>query len=437
MPWSRGYAPLSLEGSDTEFDEKVSDGGSSRFAYMRRQLIHFLPSFFHPTPLIRLVVAGIPSVCVFFVISGYAISIKLAQLSHQGKSAEFAQSLASSIFRRHQRLFMPATAVLLMSAIMSYFLLFPTEPWSRKVAIATRVPPHLDSLMGQLRNWAQQSISLAYPIRNTINSRDVNPYDPNLWTLPVEFGCSMLVFTLHAATHKFRPRARIVFNLALIAYALYRTEFNILLFMCGMFMADLQAYASVRDERRHDLPLQKVPGYRTLRTPLARRAAALFAFVFCVYLLSMPEPQRGASEDPFYRGLINIVPEFFHLGKNTVHYWVCIGAVSLVATIDRSTFLQRFFNTPFAQYLGKISFALYLVHGPIVWSLGAWLAARLVPTQEDATDAQYGWGVVLCYLGLWPVLIYVSDLATRLVDAKVVSFSRWVYGKLIVKTERS
>ncbi|CAI4215673.1 unnamed protein product [Parascedosporium putredinis] len=144
---------------------------------------------------------------------------------------------------------------------MSYFLLFPTEPWSRKVAIATRVPPHLDSLMGQLRNWAQQSISLAYPIRNTINSRDVNPYDPNLWTLPVEFGCSMLVFTLHAATHKFRPRARIVFNLALIAYALYRTEFNILLFMCGMFMADLQAYASVRDERRHDLPLRRADDY--------------------------------------------------------------------------------------------------------------------------------------------------------------------------------
>jgi len=402
-------------------------------------------------PIIRLFLAGLPAVCIFFVISGYAISLRLLKLSHLGRSTEFAHSLASSLFRRHPRLFMPATFVLLMSAIMSYLGLFPTESWSKAVAQGTRVPPHPDTFYGQLSDWAKHSMSLAYPIRNTINSRDINPYDPNLWTLPVEFGTSMMVFTLLAVTHRFRPFVRMAFNFILVAYFFYRTETNVFLFLCGMSLADIRTYLTLRNEARSELPRRsddiddddngirrKKPrryifGNRWAQfyhSSLTRRIAAIFGVLFCMYALSIPEFGKTLGEDPFFKPLLGLVPHFYR----ATHFWIPLGAVGLVAIVDYNSFLQAVFNSRVAQYLGKISFALYLIHGPLIWSYGAWLAPHFIPTAEDVSTARYGFGVALCYLLWWPVAIYEADLVTRLVDVKSVAFARWVYNKLIVSS---
>ncbi|PKS07288.1 hypothetical protein jhhlp_005890 [Lomentospora prolificans] len=404
--------------------------------------------WFIQLPIVRVLIAGIPAVCIFFVISGYAISLKLLRLSHQRKSAEFADALASSLFRRHPRLFMPATAVLFISAIMSYFGAFATEPWSKSVAIATRVPPKSDTFIGQLLDWAHHSMAMGYPIRNMINSRDANAYDPNLWTLPVEFGSSMLVFTLLAVTHKLRPFTRMGFTLALITYFFSKAEPNVLLFVCGMFMADIRTYLTLREDARPQLPVtvdgatprwanfkHRVFGCRIFNSTFARRLGAILAFVFCIYMLSIPEFERGAADAPFYGILVSLVPQVYHDAGLATYFWIPIGAIALVAVVDHNPFLQRMFNSWLAQYLGKISFSLYLIHGPLLWSWGAWLAPRFIPTGEDVTTSQYGWGVVLCYLCFWPLAIYEADLVTRLIDTKSVAFTRWIYNKLTIRAD--
>ncbi|SPN98595.1 uncharacterized protein DNG_01640 [Cephalotrichum gorgonifer] len=404
-------------------------------------------SLFIQLPIVRVLIAGPPAVCIFFVISGYAISLKLLKLSHLGRSAEFVDSLSSSLFRRHPRLFMPATFVLFTSAVMSYLGAFPTEPWSKEVAIATRVPPRLETLGAQLMDWASRSVALAYPIRNTINSRDVNPYDPNLWTLPVEFGCSFLVFTLLAVMHKFRPFVRMGFTLTLISFCLYRAETNVFLFLSGMFLSDLRTYRTLRDTAAQ-APQLPVASYRgdddgttapptrggirgLLRSPAAKPLAFLAAFTASLYVLSMPELGRGGEDAPGFATLASLIPQYYRDARHADYFWVPLAAVFLVATIDFAPFLQRLFTSRFAQYLGDISFSIYLVHGPLLWSYGAWLAPRFVPAGEDVTPAQYGWGVAMCYLLFWPVVIYEADIVTRVVDGQSVKFARWVYNKLV------
>lgn len=383
-------------------------------------------------PLVRLVIAGIPAVCIFFVISGYAISLKLLRLSHLGRASDFVDALSSSLFRRHPRLFMPATFVMLMTAVMSYFGAFPSEKWSEDVAIATRTPPHADSLSGQVLDWGYNSWRLASPIRNTINSRDVNPYDPNLWTLPVEFGCSLLVFTLLAVTFKFRPFLRMAFLLVLIVYSLAHAEENVFLFLCGVFLADLRTYRSLRDDAAPpSLPLDTGAMRSSLRSRLGRNLGHLAAFVVALFLLSMPEMRKGAGEAPCFATLASLVPQVYLDAQKADYFWIPLAAVLLVATLDYAPFLQRVFTSRAAQYLGDISFSMYLIHGPLLWSYGAWLAPRLIPTGEDVTAAQYGWGVALCYLCFWPIVIYEADLVTRIVDGRSVQFARWVYNKLI------
>lgn len=382
-------------------------------------------------PLIRLVIAGIPAVCIFFVISGYAISLRLLRLSHLGRASDFADALSSSLFRRHPRLFMPATFVMLVTAVMSYFGAFPTEAWSEDVAIATRPPPRADSLWDQMLNWGHQSWHLAYPVRDTVHSRDVNPYDPNLWTLPVEFGCSLLVFTVLAVMFKFRPFVRMAFLLVLIGYSLVNAEENVFLFLCGVFLADLRTYPSLRgDTQPPELPLDTSALRQSRRSSLGRNLGHLAAFVAALFLLSMPEMRKGAEEAPGFATLASLVPQRYLDAGKADYFWVPLAAVLLVATLDSAPFLQRAFTSHAAQYLGDISFSMYLVHGPLLWSYGAWLAPRLIPTGEDVSAAQYGWGVALCYLCFWPVVIYEADLVTRIVDERSVKFARWVYNKL-------
>lgn len=382
-------------------------------------------------PIVRLALAGIPAVCVFFVISGYAISLRLLQLSHLGRPAEFADALASSLFRRHPRLFMPAASVMLLTALMSYMGAFPTEAWSEHVAIAIRNPPRADTLWAQLLDWGRRSSELANPLRDTAHSRDVNPYDPNLWTLPVEYGCSMLVFALLAATYRFRPFVRMGTVSALVLFCLARAEHNVFLFLGGVLLADIRTYLSLREEATPpQLPVSSEGTAPTRRCSLAKPAALLPAFAVSLYLLSIPQQSKGAAASPGYGTLSSLIPEVYRSTDRADYFWVPLSALLLVATLDYAPFLQRVFTSRPAQYLGDISFALYLVHGPLLWSYGAWLAPRLIPAGEGISAWGYGWGVVLCYLCFWPVVVWVADLVMRGVDGRSVAVARWVYNKL-------
>lgn len=381
-------------------------------------------------PIVRLVLAGIPAVCVFFVISGYAISLRLLRLSHLGRPADFTDAFSSSLFRRHPRLFMPAAFVMLFTALMSYMGAFPTEAWSEHVAIATRVPPCADTLLDQLLDWGRRASELANPLRDTVHSRDVNPYDPNLWTLPVEFGCSMLVFALLAATYRFRPFVRMGLVFALVLFCIARAEQNVFLFLGGMLLADIRTYLSLRDDATPpQLPVSS-EGAPTRKCSLAKPLALIAAFVSCLYVLSIPQQSKGADFAPGYTTLSSLIPEVYHSSYRSDYFWAPLSSLLLVATLDYAPFLQRIFTSRLAQYLGDISFALYLVHGPLLWSYGAWLAPRLIPTEEGISAWAYALGVVLCYLCFWPVAVWVADLVMRVVDGRSVAVARGVYNKL-------
>jgi peptidoglycan/LPS O-acetylase OafA/YrhL len=84
--------------------------------------------------------------------------------------------------------------------------------------------------------------------------------------------------------------------------------------------------------------------------------------------------------------------------------------------------------------MGKISFSLYMIHGPLLYSLGLVLGRWTVALIGGGeTDTSYAFGILLAFI-LWaPAAIYVSDLTTTFVDTKAIEFSRWAYGMLLRK----
>lgn len=483
-------------------------------------------------PIIRLLIAGAPHVKIFFVISGYALSYKPLKLAHAARYGEWGSAMSSSVFRRWPRLFMPAVIILFIGTMFAYNGYFGDEEdkWNDGAAVAARPPPIKGELWEQLSDlWANILKSIDPFSRD--ERRSATPYDWNLWTLAMEFDCSMVLFLCLAAFSRIRAVPRLLLTSGAAAYALWYGYWAPCLFISGMVMCDLRftlegssrppatllpsgglagsrSPALVSPLRQQNTRLMRVKRvglvfyYHSKRLVLAtpsylpgsvqalgailvtgsahatgrsrssstayervsslsssttipgcllnrirglvgvlfsgalwRGASSLAAVVVAIYLLSLPEGHRGGGSAPYYSWLINDwTPERYH-DDNENHYWLSLGAVLLVFVLDRTLWMQRAFTTRFAQYLGRISYALYLVHGPILFSAGWHLGRWATGHTGRETERQYGLGVVLALGMMWPMLIWAADLACRLIDEKSVLFAKWAYDSLAKKED--
>lgn len=401
--------------------------------------------------------SGPPQVAIFFVVSGFAISHKPLRLARQGRFDEVGSTLASSFFRRHTRLFMPAAAVTLATGAITQLGWFAREGLPG-VAAPTREPPRAGGLWAQVLHVAWTEVAVTDPVgqehvQSGMPRRVPNPYDPNLWTLPIEFNSSMVVFMFLAAFSRVRDRVRMLFALALMFYFQYVFVYwALFLFLGGMFVCDLHfeldgrrgaprrarhAEGPPRPEEDTVLPpawVRARQGYvsrvtnRIINSRLPGKIPGLAFFVLALWLLSMPELARGGSEAAGFVTIASLVPREF--GDDMV---VPLGAVLLVLVVDRAAHLQVLFTNPFSQYLGRISYSLYMVHGPLLWTLGSVLGMRCVQFTGGETAETYGLGIALAAFLWWPVAIYLADLTYRCVDSKSVQFSRWAYETLLKK----
>jgi peptidoglycan/LPS O-acetylase OafA/YrhL len=78
----------------------------------------------------------------------------------------------------------------------------------------------------------------------------------------------------------------------------------------------------------------------------------------------------------------------------------CLGALLLVAGVLHAPALQRSLTARWLLWLGRISFALYLVHQPVIFSLGAALFVALEPSGYTLAAAASAVAVVVASLPL-------------------------------------
>lgn len=149
-------------------------------------------------------------------------------------------------------------------------------------------------------------------------------------------------------------------------------------------------------------------------------------FICALYLLSVPE--YWCNAEPFHRALCLAVPP-----KMAVPWrlWGTIGAVQLVAGVSNAPFLARMFTTRPVNYLGRLSFALYLVHGLVNHLFGVvvfWCAFTLIG-QESAMAYRCAYLIGLALNTV--VVIWVADVFMRAVDEPSVKlarrFERWCF----------
>ncbi|KAG7119964.1 hypothetical protein HYQ44_004460 [Verticillium longisporum] len=102
-----------------------------------------------------------------------------------------------------------------------------------------------------------------------------------------------------------------------------------------------------------------------------------------------------------------------------------LGALLLLWCILRSPLLRRLLESRLPQYLGRVSFSLYLVHGPVLHSLGFWIMPRLFDRFGRAG------GYAIGYVVLLSVTLYLTNLWHRKVDVWSIGVGKRVERALV------
>ncbi|KAK5946136.1 hypothetical protein PMZ80_000276 [Knufia obscura] len=378
--------------------------------------------YFLQLPIIRLFYSGPPMVAIFFVVSGYALSYKPLQQMRSRDFEGLMGTVSSSLFRRALRLFLPCFASTLIVVCLTRLGLYSlTEDFANDMRMV-----HEDhywtapDLLNQLCDWMHKMLDFINVFDWSLYSGSID-LDRHLWTIPVEFRCSMALFLTHVLVARMASRLRIATLLFLVGWGTYWTRWEMVPFWAGVIIAELDLIKIEKAER--SLSEKVVCDDSTSKPrPLWWTCFTSAVFVFGLFLASYPDADGHAS--PGYVWLTSIIPDLY---TEKHRFWPSIGAVMIVWSVSNLDYIRKIFTTKLLHYLGQISFPLYVCHGFVIHTFTYYA----LDTIWEATDAygdegrfQRGFAIVaLCTIG---ITVWVSDIFLRVVDVRCVRFARWL-----------
>ncbi|OJD25013.1 hypothetical protein ACJ73_03617 [Blastomyces percursus] len=378
--------------------------------------------YFATLPGIRMFFCGGHfAVSVFFVLSGYVLSAKPLSLIADGDYVKLGDNMASALFRRWLRLFLPVIGTTFLYMTSWHLFGFHGTPDPRA------------SFREELWNWYCEMKNFSF-IFNT-GTEPWFPYNFHAWSIPVEFKGSMLIYASLQAFSRCTRNARLWCEVGLIFYFMYIADgWFCALFMAGMLLCDLDLLA-----RNNNLPRF------IARLEPHKGTLAYIALVISIYLGGVPSQNSDLhvlKSSPGWYLLSLLKPQAVFDYKWFYLFW---GAVLIVAAIPRIPGLKAFFETRFTQYLGRISFSLYLLHGPVLWTLGDRIYAATGWLRESHAVKFPGWinrfplpkvgplglelGFLLPQLILLPITLWLAEIATKLIDEPSVRLAQRAYAK--------
>ncbi|KAF4546546.1 Acyltransferase protein [Lasiodiplodia theobromae] len=449
----------------------------------------------HQLPIIKILYCGRAMVSVFFVLSGYVLSRKPLMALRSQSYDSMLQTLSSSIFRRGIRLFLPT----LISTFI--ILLIVRTGWfqrGREVGEDGVTLAFFEHHVVTYDTWQEQAWDYFNFIRNYIDFTNwgewYNLYDPHVWTIPLEYRASMVLFLNLICLSRARTAWRLAFTVSFIIFCARWARFEVVLFLSGSLLAELDLITNTWGTPAHRqpsfLPVTTNPITPPLPAiaPISEKAPAAWSsssssspvhsgpltffhlsiFTLALYLLSYPDD--FANVTPGYVLLSEYMPDAYR-PSCPYRFWQSVGAVLALYAVCNCRPLRRPFQTPLAQYLGSISYAFYLVHGPVLHSVGLVLmraifkrAGRYNVVLEQVPDGlpegfaegtteglPEGWpmkvlvkmtdsgqlgnmGFVGClfvgYVVLLTMSVWLADLFWRAVDIPVVKLARALENKV-------
>ncbi|CEL04436.1 hypothetical protein ASPCAL05566 [Aspergillus calidoustus] len=307
-------------------------------AEQNRHLIQLLP--------FRILFAGKAIVTLFFVISGYSVGLAIIRRRGQNNNADCYRKLTSSVIRRGLRLYLPVTFACMTSQIL--FFMGAYSNWSFPRAEGCPRAPPRSAIWQHLKCFA---LSFRSSI-GFVETKYGSGLNAQFWTMPIELKGSFAIYLTILGLLPATPKVRLTIVAIFAALFLYFGSQELFCFFSVLLFAELeelnQNRASVVAPVTHKPPMKK-----------SRWSLAAFMALFAggIYLLCLPY-RGGSYEDYWYSSRLSILPYWDHPVKH-INIWWSIGSIIAIRCLP---IIKRVLESRIAQFLGEISFSLYLLH---------------------------------------------------------------------------
>ncbi|KAI1284031.1 acyltransferase family-domain-containing protein [Xylaria sp. FL0933] len=342
-------------------------------------------------PFVRLIFSGAAMVAVFFVVSGFVLTHRFIQRMYKLEFNELFSGLTSLTFRRAIRLYLPsfASSTLAFICVCLGLVSVPSKVDGKRFHHDFHA--YLDYLDAESNPWGWDA---------TFNGF----YNPQLWSIAVEFRGSMVVFLLVLGLAKARASVRMIVESFILVHSFAHKRWDVALFIAGMVLAEIE----VRASRANMSKAKSVNAFLIL--------ALFLGLYLCGY------PRDGATSTPGYMWSQQIWPYTAYRRR----FWLAIGAILSVGAVVFMPTVQAIFLTRPATYLGQISFSLYLVHGLGNRTIGKWLIQGCWGYIGNEGFWPYTWSFVVSTTLYFPIVIWASDIFWRTIDVPSTRFAKWL-----------
>jgi len=338
-----------------------------------KQVKSALDTWVATTPL-DLLIGGNFAVSLFFVLSAYVLTRK-----HVGK--QDGLPLVSSMAKRYPRLGIPVfTSVMLCFVALWTRVFLTNDGWE---LLASGQWHFFAPIMASFKNaLIEATTGAVFQGSNTFNGA--------LWTMSIEFYGSLGVFLFMLLFDPLAWRWRLV--LYCIALTLSWGTFY-MAFILGLILSEMQAHQIKR--------LQWI-GARSWVIALLM-GVGLFLGSIPIYF-------------PVWDGTMYA---FLPRGE-WPHIYHILGALCVVTAVVSSTKLRVMLESPFCNFLGTISFAMYLVHVVVL----EYFARSTVKLLESTMG--YHWATGITLLPTVGLVFFASWYFCHWVDKPAIQFASWV-----------
>ncbi|KAH7399746.1 putative acyltransferase [Cadophora sp. MPI-SDFR-AT-0126] len=383
---------------ETSGDDEIFENA---FGYTGK---HYLATF----PFLRVFwTGGHFAVPVFFVISGYVLSAKPLTLMQSGETIKLFENLSSALFRRWMRLWIPVAITTYIYMTMAHYPGFYTDDYFHKATYRE-----------EIWEWYSNIKNFSFM------------FDTRVQGLNCRLRVALVSFS------RFPRNSRLFAECVLIWYFIWVTDGCFFaMFIAGMLLCDLDLLAI-----NNDLPrfIKRLEPYKNI----------IFYHLLIIGLYLSGVPARNMDMNNVWKArgwyyLAYLKPQATFDYKWFYLFWA---ATFTTASIPRIGWLRRFFEGRFCQYLGKISFGLYLVHGPVIFILADRLYSAVgfvrirhlknMPQWPNAFPLSMAGplGLEFAFLAphiiLLPVTFWLAEIVTRFIDDPAVKFAQNLYRRL-------
>jgi len=329
------------------------------FAGIVRKLISLSP--------INIIYSGIGSVCIFFILSGFVLSLKPLETNNR-------DYILSSILKRYPRLVLPIIASMIFMMIV-YF------------AANLFFNAHEDL---NLKQALIESIYIA-PLTHSA----VTNYP--LWTISFELLGSFLLLSVISIFLNLKKRVILFF--IVFSYLFFTSPFYSL-FLAGVILCEL----------------------KDKKITHGKKMGRLLTFIFGIVLITTPY-MRDRVE--LYSGFYQYLAIFKNINYEYLYQMLLsVGSIFIFYSIINSKLAIKILNFKTIDFIGKISFPLYLTHASILYILSKFVIYY-------SLTVTLSWYILLLAIFL-PISIIVAYFFEKYIDVPSIKLSSYL-SKLVIK----